>query len=388
MNGGPVSVFVASLAYAIVLTPVIAPAGLNLPTMVLLIVVVALPPIISGLFLRTRTRMGESARRAFDIVGVIASFALLVGILATAGALLSLMGGVNRYLVIAVIGIAVAAYLLARGRQSANRTSRWTLVMAFLIPVLLLIGGAALGSPATIAAPLVPSTEISVGTAFALLLTVVAMGFVDLAIGQVLRAVPNPSKTALRGAVIPAAFVLVFSLGLILLYGGAFVAPSLQAFLLAALPAVGIGFFLFFAVFVLASAADTQLAAASDAGAELSDPGQRHVVSLAIIVVAVVVAMLLPATGQIFIVAALFAAATFGAVLPTLGGGVPDLQPIPGIAVGVVGGIAIALLMGMESALRFESSTAIALFVAFLLAASTSLVVAKRPADEAVPVSD
>jgi len=182
--------------------------------------------------------------------------------------------------------------------------------------------------------------------------------------------------------------VLVFSLGLILLYGGAFVAPSLQAFLLAALPAVGIGFFLFFAVFVLASAADTQLAAASDAGAELSDPGQRHVVSLAIIVVAVVVAMLLPATGQIFIVAALFAAATFGAVLPTLGGGVPDLQPIPGIAVGVVGGIAIALLMGMESALRFESSTAIALFVAFLLAASTSLVVAKRPADEAVPVSD
>jgi hypothetical protein len=388
MNGGPVSVFVASLAYAIVLTPVIAPDGLNLPTMVLLVVLVALPPIISGLFQRTRAHMGESARRAFDIVGVIASFALLVGILATAGAVLSLMGGVNRYLVIAVIGFAVAAYLLACGRLSANRTSRWALVMAFFIPVLLLVGGAALGSPVTIAEPLVPSTELGVGSAFALLFTVVAMGFVDPAIGQVLRAVPNPSKTALWGAAVPAAFVFVFSLGLILLYGGAFVAPSLQAFLLAALPAVGIGFFLFFAAFVLASAADTQLAAASEAGAALSDPSRRQVVSLAIIVVAVVVAMLLPATGQIFIVAALIAAATFGAVLPILGGGAPDLQPVSGIAVGVVGGIAIALLLGVESALAFESSTAVGLLVAFLLAGTTSLVVAKRPAAEAMSVAD
>lgn len=388
MNGGPVSVFVASLAYAIVLTPVIAPEGLNLPTMVLLIVVVALPPVISGLFLRTRAGMGEHARRAFDIVGAIASFALLVGILATAGAVLSLMGGVNRYLVIAVIGLSIAAYLLVRGRQSANRTSRWTLAMAFLIPVLLLVGGAALGSPATIAEPLVPSTEIGVGSAFALVFTVVAMGFVDPAIGQVLRAVPNPSKTALWGAAVPAAFVLVFSLGLILLYGGAFVAPSLQAFLLAALPAAGIGFFLFFAAFVLASAADTQLAAASDVGAELADPSKRQVVSVAIIVAAVLVAMLLPATGQIFIVAALIAAATFGAMLPTLGGAAPDLQPVPGIAVGVVGGIVIALLLGVESALTFQSATVVTLFVAFLFAGSTSLVIAKRPGAEAVPVAD
>ncbi|NQU37720.1 MAG: hypothetical protein HQ526_09045, partial [Actinobacteria bacterium] len=169
LNGGPLSVFVASLAYAIVLMPVIAPNGLNLPTMVLLLVVVALPPVISGLFLRTQARLGESARRAMDVVSVVASFALLVGVLATAGAVLSLMGGVNRYVAIGVIGLAIAAYLLSRGRQSANRTSRWTLIPALFIPVLLLLGGGFLGSPATIAEPLVPSSELGVGTAFALL---------------------------------------------------------------------------------------------------------------------------------------------------------------------------------------------------------------------------
>ncbi|NQU37970.1 MAG: hypothetical protein HQ526_10305, partial [Actinobacteria bacterium] len=70
---------------------------------------------------------------------------------------------------------------------------------------------------------------------------------------------------------------------------------------------------------------------------------------------------------------------TFGAVLPALSGKAPDLQPIPGIAVGVAGGIAIALLLGVEAALTFQSATAVALFVAFLLGASTSLVAAKRP---------
>lgn len=379
-NGGPLTVFVGSLAYIIVLAPVITVHGLTLPTLVLFMVVVALPPIISATFLRARTQMGEEARNTFDIVSFIASFALLVGILATAGSVLSLMGGVNRYLVIAVIGLSGAAYLLAHGRASANRTSRWTLVMAFYIPILLLAGGAVLGTPSTIVDPLVPSTELGVGTVLAILLTVVAMGFVDPAIGQVLSAARIPNRTALWGVVITAVFLVVFSLGLILIYGGAFVSPSLQAFLLAAVPAVGIGFFLFFATFVLASVADTQLAAATHVGTRFSDPSKRQILTIVVVVVAILVAMLLPATGQIYIVAALIAAAAFGALLPTLRSSLPDFQPAPGIIVGVVAGVVVALIMGMASALSFELSTAVALIVAFLLAGTTSLVVSKRQA--------
>ncbi len=383
-RGGPLSIFVASLAYAVVLAPVIAPEGFNLPSMVLFIVVVALPATVSGLFKRARARMGADGQRVLSLVGAIAAFALLVGVLASAGAVLSLMGGVNRLLVIAVIGLAIATYLLACGRLSSLRTSRWTVVMAFFIPALLLVGGALLGSPATIASPLVPSTELGIGTAFALVLSAGAMGFVDPAIGQVLKSVEIPSKTALWGAVISAVFVAVFSLGLILLYGGAFVAPSLQAFLLAAAPAVGIGFFLFFAVFVLASVADTELSAATEVGCELADSSKRQILTFGFAIAAIVIAMVLPATGQILVIASVIAAAAFGAGLPVFGGATINLAPTIPIVVGVVGGIVVALVMGIESTLAFDSSTAIGLVVAFLLSGATSLIAAKRPAAESV----
>ena len=87
-RGGPLSIFVASLAYAVVLAPVIAPEGFNLPSMVLFIVVVALPATVSGLFKRARARMGADGQRVLSLVGAIAAIALLVGVLGSAGAVL------------------------------------------------------------------------------------------------------------------------------------------------------------------------------------------------------------------------------------------------------------------------------------------------------------
>lgn len=377
-NGGPASIFVAALAYVVVLAPVVMPYGLVLATALLLIVVIALPAIASGLAVKTRARLGDKAGVVYDWAGVVVSFALLAGILATAGSVLSLMGGVNRMLVTAVIGLAGAGYLLAQGREAASRTSRWTVAVAFIIPAILLLGGAVVSKPEVLIDSLVPYQALPLGTAAALVLGVGACGFLDPAMGLTLRGSQKPGKAALWGAVIAAAFVLVFGLGLILLYGGAFVAPTLQAFLLAAAPALAIGYFMFFVVFVLASAADTQLAAASEVAAQDTSYRRRRPVTAAIIVLAILLAMFVPAPGQIFAVAATIAAAAFGAILPSVSGKLPDLAPLPGVIVGLVGAIIVAVIMGVTSALTFGTATVVCLIVAFVLALVTSAVVGKR----------
>lgn len=382
-NGGPTSMFVAALAYVVVLAPVVIPYGLVLATTLLLIVVIALPAISAGLAVKIRARLGDSAREVYDWAGVLVSFALLAGLLATAGSVISLMGGLNRMLVTAVIGLAAAGYLLAQGREAASRTSRWTLGFALVIPVILLLGGAVVSSPEVLVDSLVPYEPLPLGSAAALVLAVAACGVVDPSMGTVLRGSAKPGKAALWGAVIAAGFVLVFGLGLVLIYGGAFVAPTLQAFLLAAAPPLVIGYFLFFAVFVLASAADTQLAAGSEVAAERISPMKRRPITFVMVVLAIVLAGVVPAPGQILAIAATIAAAAFGAVLPAAAGKLPDLSATVGVAVGVVAAVIVAIALGITSALTFGTATAVCLIVAFVLSFVTSTIVGKRQPAEA-----
>lgn len=377
-NGGPTAIFVATLAYLIVLAPVVTPSGITGVSMILLVVIAALPPIIGGLAASLRGRLGERSKRIYDGAGVVVAFALLTGVLATAGEVLSLFGGVNRSLAIAAIGICGAGYLYARGREASSRTSRWTVVIAFIIPVFLLAIGAALGSPATIVDSLVPYTPVPLGTAGALLAAVVAMSIVDPAVGEVVRGAAKPGKAALWGAVIGGAFTLVFSLGLILVYGGAFVAPSLQAFLLAAAPALILGYFMFMVAFVLASAGDSQLAAGSEVASNMSSPRRRRPITFAMVIVAILLAVFVPATGQIFVIASVVATAAVGSLLPALRGGLPNLNPVPGLIGGIVAGVVIALVMSVDATLTFRAATFVCLVVTFLIAAAVSFVAARK----------
>lgn len=377
-NGGPASIFVAALAYVIVLAPVVVPYGLVVATTLLLIVVVGLPAISSGLAVKTRAQLGDKARKVYDWAGVILAFALLAAILETAGSVLSLIGGLNRMLATAVLGLAGAGYLLAQGREAASRTSRWTIGIGFFIPVLLLLGGAVVGKPSTLADSLVPYEPLPLGTAAALVIATAACGFLDPSMGLVLRGAIKPGKAALWGAVIGGAFVVVFGIALILLYGGAFVAPTLQAFLIAAAPVMIIGYFMFSAAFVLASAADTQLAASSEVAAEATSLRRRRPITAVIVVLAILLAIFVPAPGQIFAVAATIVAAAVGAVVPAASGKMPELAALPGVIVGVAAGVVVAVIMGITSTLTFGTATAVALLAAFVLSLVTSLIVGKR----------
>lgn len=377
-NGGAASVFIAALAYVIVVAPVVIPYGLVLATTLLLIVVVALPAIGAGLAVGVRDRLGTNARDVYDWAGVVVSVALLAGLLATAGSVLSLMGGVNRILVTVVIGVAGAGYLLARGRESASRTSRWAAGFAFAIPVLLLLLGAVVSKPTVIVDSLVPYEALPLASAAAIIIAVAVCTFLDPALGLVLRGSTKPGKSALWGAIIAGGFILIFGLALILVFGGAFVSPTLQAFLLAAAPPVVVGFFLFFAVFVLTSASDTQLAAGTEVVAARMSPAKRRPTMGVIVLIAVVLAVVLPSPGQIFALAAIVAAAASGAVLPAVTGKQPELTASLSVAIGLVGAIVVAIVAGPATALTFGAPTVVCLIVSFVLATVSSLVLGAR----------
>jgi len=383
-KGGPISAFVGAAAYLILFAPKFTEGGVSFTALLLLVVAVIIPPLVAGAAAGVRANLGDSARSVFDLASVIVAFTVLTGILATAGELLSLMGGVNRTIAIAAVGLCGAGYLLARGREASSRTSRWTLGFAVVIPVLLFVGGLALGSFATVTASLVPSTSMPLDNMLAVLLVAAACGFVDPALGLVMRGVDKPIKVSVWGAVIAGLFTLFFGLGLILFYGGAFVAPSLQAFLLAAAPPVLIGFFLFFAVFVIASISDSQLAAGSEVASEITTPDKRRPITAVLALVAVVLAILVPAPLQILVIGATVAAAAIGAVLPAMKGDVPGLNALPGVLVGIVGAVVVDLIMGVGKALDLTGATAVSLIVALVLSAVTSLIVGRKAATPAM----
>ena len=189
--------------------------------------------------------------------------------------------------------------LFAQGREAASRTSRWTIAIAFVIPVILLLLGGVVGKVDTLANSLVPYEALPLGSAAALCTCGWRVWLPRPSNGARISRSREAGQSSTGGAVIAASFVLVFGLGLALVYGGAFVAPTLQAFLLAAAPALAIGYFrMFFGVFVLASAADTQLAASSELAAENTVLRRRRPITGLIVVVAVVLAILVPAPGR------------------------------------------------------------------------------------------
>ena len=377
-NGGPLTIFTAGVAYLIVLAPRFTIGGVTLVVLILLTIVVVIPPVVSGLTAGFRAKLGGRAAALYDIAGVVLSFTLLIGVLASAGALLSLGGGVNRYLATAAIGISCAAYLLACGREGASRTSRWLLGIGLVIPVLLLAVGAVLGSPSTLTSSLVPSASLPLGAAAAVLLAVIAAGFVDPVAGLTLRGSEAPGKAMGTGVIILAGYLLIFGVALILVFGGAYVAPSLQAYLLSAAPAAIIAVFMFFAAYFFAATSDSELAAAAEITAEMTVPAYRRAITIVLAIVAVLIACFIPAPEQIFAIGATFAAATVGALVPAITGKAAGLNPLPGVIVGIAAAFIVALIMGFSSALNFNGATAIALIAAAVLSAVVSLALAKK----------
>lgn len=378
-NGGPVTVFTGSLAYVVVVAPFIANHGIAASTAILLVVAV-LPPLFGQLGARVRDRLPEDAKRTYDAAGVVVAFVLLFGLISAAGSVFSLIGGLNRVVACAAVGLAIAGYLLARGRAGANRTSRWGIGFAVALPVVFVVVGLVTNQTSVIFSPLVPYDRVPFATGIAVIICVLMMGFVDPAISGTLRTSANPGRTALWGAVISALFVALFAIALAMVFGGAFVGPSLQAFLVAATGTAGIAFFMFLVAMVLIPTADTQLAAAADSVEHMAPAASKVVVTFGLAVVAAIVAMLVVANGQVFVSGALIAASAVGALLPAWLGKTSNYPTAPGVVVGVVVAIIVGVIMSVSDLISFSSATVIALILAFVFAAITSALLGRKTA--------
>lgn len=375
-RGGPLTIFTAGFAYLVVLLPVVTSGGLNLAMLLLLICAVILPALVALGTRGMRARLAPRGAAIFDSVGLVIAFALLIGQLAVAGAVLSLLGDVNRIFATAAVGIACACYLLARGRAGAARTSRWAIGPAALA-VLVLAIGFVVGTPGTLTVPLVPSEPLPALAGLALLLGTAAAGVFDPVLHLTLRDSARPGRAVVIGIVVLAGFMLVCGVGALLIFGGAMEAPSLQFLtVFAVFPAAGVGILMVIVTFLLASTTDSLLAAAADVSAERVVPARDRIVTVILAAAAVIIAVLAPDPVAALALGSIICAAGAGGLLPGLRTAAGPQHLWPGVVAGLAAAISEAVFLGFTTTLAFTGATAAAIVTAAVVAAVVSVIVA------------
>lgn len=392
--GGPLTVLGGASVYLILLLSVFTNSGITLLPLLVLAVAVILPAIVARATAAPRLAMSAEGRTLFDSVGVLVAFALLVGQLAVAGAVLSLFGGVNRILATAGFGLCCAAYVVASGRTGSIRTSRYA-VVTLVLAVVVLIVGVVLGSPATLVAPLVPALPLEPGVAVAALLAVVAVGAFDPNLRMTLAHVRCPR--ALRVGVVLAALTTLFlGIGGMLFFGGVLQAPNLEIMtLFAVIPAMGIVVMMLVVTFVLASNVDSLLSAGADAlvdqsedtGEDVTDrPAQARNATIALATIGVIAAILVPNPLLFLGMAALVAAAGAGALARSCCRSVSSGTPWAGFIAGIAAAIIASIFLGPGDVASVGGETALMMAVAVVVSAAVSLAVGNK--GQAVPGGD
>lgn len=377
-SSGPLTLFAAGLAYLLILMPALTVNGMTLPTLVVLFIVV-IAPIVAGLATRTlrQSLTGQAAQLA-AVANVAVCLGLVSALLAVGGNVLALIGGLNRIVAIAVLAIGVASYLIATGRIGTHRTSRWALA-PMLFALVIFLAGAFIGSPEDLVSPQVPFQPLGVGSVVALLLASGAVGVFDPIITLTLRDSRRPARNALIGAGVLASLVAAFGLGMLLIYGGALTAPSVQVFLpFAASPKAAFGLTAFVIVFLVAATADGLLAAGTETAEHLNAPGSRAGLTLALAAAGALIAIIWARPESIFALIAMLGAAALGAAA------IAWKRPAEagswaGFAAGVIAAAAAAFGVGFDAVLSLTGSTALVLAVAFACSAAGAAVIRSNP---------
>lgn len=369
--GGPLTVWTAGMAYVIILVGTMSSQGITLVSTFVLALMAVLPAVAA---LVTRNLCPTAGPRAAPVLGaasVTVALSLVTALLATAGGLLSLVGNVNRYVAIAAVGVCCAVYLLARGRQGANRTSRWSIVFG-VFAVLVLAVGFAVASPSVLVSPLVPYAPTDWWGVLAMAIAVAAMGIFDPVLRLAVRDAVAATRTVVVGSVVLVVFVMFMGVGAAMFFGGATVAPSLQFLtVFAVLPAIVLGVLLCFVTFLFAAIADSLLAAGSEIAAGRSSSGRQGMILL-LALGSVIVAMVFPNPEAIMMIGALIACASFGSLVPSLLASRQNLRPVPPVVAGVVIAVVTGFLLGVQDELRFTGRVAVVLIVAIAVAAVVS----------------
>lgn len=369
--GGPLTVWTAGMAYVIVLVGTLSSQGITLVSTIVLAVMAILPGAAGRVSRNLCPNAGPTAAPVLGAASVTVALSLVTALLATAGGLLSLIGDVNRYVAIAAIGICCAVYLLARGRQGANRTSRWSIVFGVFAIVVLGVG-LAVASPSVLVNPIVPYAPTDWWGVAAMAIAVVAMGIFDPVLRLAIRDAAAATRTVVIGSLVLVVFVAFMGIGSALFFGGATVAPSLQFLtVFAVLPAIVLGVLLCFVTFLFAAISDSLLAAGSEIAVGQSTSARQGMI-IFLAVGSIVVAMVFPNPEGIMMIGALIACASLGALVPSFYGGRKSLRPIPPVVVGVVAAVVVGFILDVQSEFRFTGRVGVVLIVAIGAAAIVS----------------
>lgn len=390
-TGGPLTVLGAGLVYLVVLLPLFTNPGITLWPLVLLLLAVLLPVALASRAGGLPVKPDGSARTLVRLVGLVTAFVLLVGQLAAAGAVLSLFGGVNPSLATATLGLCCAAYLLGSGRIGSIRTSRYA-VLALVLAAIVFGAGLFLGSPATVAAPLVPAQPLAPGAVAAALLAVAALGMFDPNARSAVATAARPRRAATVGLVLAAITVVLLGLGGIMVFGGVLQAPNLEIMtVFAVLPPVGILVVMMLITFILASNVDSLLSAGAAVAA--GSPGERRSfgarpVTVVLALVAVIAAIAVPNPLLFLATGAVVAASGLGALLPLLRGARQLSTPWSGFAVGVVAGVVLTVVFGPGEVAALGLDTVIVLVAAVVVAALVAALSGRSIRPESLIVQD
>lgn len=218
------------LTYLLLLLPILSPSGLTLVPWLLLSLLVGGAVAVAWFVGRRegRWRSHLPTARTLDTTSALVSVGLGAVLLVAAAESLSLVGRVHPVAVTVALGVVAVCVALAAGARGAARVAGWVVGVLAVVAVLLLAVGAYLGRPGDLVDPVTSVPGLPLLGVVAVVLAVPVLAAVDPALrGAVSRLTPSRLTWA---CVLAVAITVVAGVGLLLVFGGVVVAPSLTFF--------------------------------------------------------------------------------------------------------------------------------------------------------------
>lgn len=296
---------IATLLYGIVAAQVLVTDGLTIIGLVLLLVLLAMP--VAGMVLADRMGRveGAAATAGRAAVGVGLAAAMLIA----AGQTLAMLGLVDPRTTVVVIALVTGLLVALEGLRASGRISSLALWL-LIVPILLCLAlGILLGSFGQAVNSIIVTPGLSIAAFICLLVAFLVLGAADAALAAS-RAEGGWSPVRLLGVVF--AVVVLLVLGMLMFFGGAVLAPTVQFFVvpanLNALPGLAGVILAILALLFAAFVASSLAGVGAAAGQVPGSAGHTRAVAVGA-VCAAALALIDPGMGQVVVFVALVAAA-------------------------------------------------------------------------------
>ncbi|MCB0916151.1 MAG: hypothetical protein KDC23_10675 [Actinobacteria bacterium] len=215
------------LLYAIVAAGVLVTEGLTFIGLLLLLVMLCLPVVGMMFAERTPAVTGQAARVARAAVSIGLTAAMLIAAAQT----LSLLSRVDPRTLVVVLTVVTGLLVAVEGTRSSGRIGSWA-TWLLIVPILISLAlGFLLGNAGQAISPIIVTGGLSVAAVVCLMVAFLVLGTADAALAASHR-IGGWSPVRVLGGVFGVVILIVF--GLLMFFGGAVIAPTIQFFVVPA----------------------------------------------------------------------------------------------------------------------------------------------------------